>query len=245
MSLVNPPGGTGLTSPTTGSLLFVGATGLMQQDNANLFWDDTNNRAGINIAAPTAALHLGSDAGTAASGIKFGSTGDTSIYRSSAGILQTAGRYSALGYVVAYDGLTGQMTLGNVSGNSGMYFGIAGDTVLYRAGTAILQTNGAFILGAGIATAGGAPLKFTSGTNLTTAAAGAMEYNGTNLFFTRTGTTRENVLVGNDAASAPSTSNIGVILDYYGTSSTRVLTTPNSWAGVNIGGTAYKIPLYT
>jgi len=46
-------------------------------------------------------------------------------------------------------------------------------------------------LKAGTATASTAPLKFTSGTKLTTPEAGAMEYDGTNLTFTRTGTTRE------------------------------------------------------
>lgn len=90
-----------------------------------------------------------------------------------------------------------------------------------------------------------APFKLTSGTNLTTAQAGAFEYNGTNLFFTRTGTTRENCFVGNDGATAPATNTIGVIADYYGSSSTRVLTTPNSWASVVINGTTYKIPLFT
>jgi len=39
-------------------------------------------------------------------------------------------------------------------------------------------------IGAGSATAGTAPLKLTSGTNLTTTEAGAIEYNGTNLFYT-------------------------------------------------------------
>jgi hypothetical protein len=39
-------------------------------------------------------------------------------------------------------------------------------------------------IGAGTATANTAPLKFTSGTNLTTPEAGAMEYDGTNLYFT-------------------------------------------------------------
>lgn len=98
---------------------------------------------------------------------------------------------------------------------------------------------------AGTATASTAPLKLTSGTNLTTAEAGAFEYNGTNLFFTRTGTTRENVLVGNSAASAPSTS-VGIgIVNYYGSTATNFLGDPNSWASVNIGGTVYKIPLYT
>ena len=101
------------------------------------------------------------------------------------------------------------------------------------------------LLAAGTASVNTAPLKFTSGTNLATAEAGAIEYNGTNLFFTRTGTTRENVLVGNDGATAPATNTIGTIADYYGSSATRVLTTPNSWASVVIGGTTYKIPLYT
>lgn len=45
-------------------------------------------------------------------------------------------------------------------------------------------------LAAGTATAGTAPLKFTSGVNLTTAEAGAMEYDGTWAYFTPSGTTR-------------------------------------------------------
>lgn len=100
-------------------------------------------------------------------------------------------------------------------------------------------------LKAGTATANTAPLKLTSGTNMTTAEVGSFEYNGTNLFFTRSGTNRENVLVGNDAASAPSTS-VGVaIVNFYGTSATNFLGTPNSWVSVVISGTTYKIPLYT
>lgn len=99
-------------------------------------------------------------------------------------------------------------------------------------------------ISAGTATANTAPLKFTSGTNLTTAEAGSMEYNGTNLFFSPS-TTRMTVWVGNDGAVAPATNLIGVIVDYYGSSATRVLTTPNSWGQVVIAGTTYKIPLYT
>lgn len=76
-------------------------------------------------------------------------------------------------------------------------------------------------LKAGTATASTAPLKFTSGTNLTTAEAGAMEYNGTNLFFTRAGTTREGVLT----QSAVTTEAV--------TSDTTVT--------VNIGGVTYKL----
>ncbi|KKQ01470.1 MAG: hypothetical protein US12_C0045G0007, partial [Parcubacteria group bacterium GW2011_GWA2_36_24] len=41
-------------APTAGSVLFAGASGILQQDNANFFWDDTNNRLGIGTTAPTA-----------------------------------------------------------------------------------------------------------------------------------------------------------------------------------------------
>lgn len=119
----------------------------------------------------------------------------------------------------------------------------AGNVTLTHAAGLLTMAGGGLVLAAGTTTLG--PFKLTSGTNLTTASAGTMEYNGTNLFFTRTGTTRENVLVGNDAAAAPGTTAIGTILDFFGTSATRVLTTPNSWAGVVIGGTTYKIPLYS
>ncbi len=101
------------------------------------------------------------------------------------------------------------------------------------------------LLPAGAAGAGLAPLKFTSGTNLTTAEAGAMEYNGTNLLFTRAGTVRENVLVAIDNVSAPSTS-VGVgIVNFYGAAATNFLGDPNRWLSVNILGSTYKIPLYT
>ena len=48
---------------------------------------------------------------------------------------------------------------------------------------------------AGVATAEGAPLKFTSGTNLTTPENGAMEYDGTSLYFTPSSATRRTVVL--------------------------------------------------
>ena len=41
-------------SPTQGSILFAGASGIVAQDNANLFWDDTNN---ILVLGTTGAIH--------------------------------------------------------------------------------------------------------------------------------------------------------------------------------------------
>jgi hypothetical protein len=51
-------GGISITGMTTGSVLFVGAAGAVSQDNANFFWDDTNNRLGIGTNAPTVTLSI-------------------------------------------------------------------------------------------------------------------------------------------------------------------------------------------
>ena len=52
-------GGTGTaTAFTTGSVVFAGASGTYTQDNANLFWDDTNNYLGIGTASPSTLLSL-------------------------------------------------------------------------------------------------------------------------------------------------------------------------------------------
>ncbi len=56
---------------------------------------------------------------------------------------------------------------------------------------------------AGTATAGTAPLKFTSGTLLSSPEAGAVEFNTDSLYFTiTTGTTRKKVAIYNDASGA-------------------------------------------
>lgn len=56
---------------------------------------------------------------------------------------------------------------------------------------------------AGTASAGTAPLKFTSGTLLTTAEAGAMEFNTDNLYFTiTTGALRKKIAIYDDSAGA-------------------------------------------
>ena len=56
-------GGTGTTTQfTAGSVVFAGASGVYSQDNANLFWDDTNNRLGIGTTGPTNTLEVVSGA---------------------------------------------------------------------------------------------------------------------------------------------------------------------------------------
>ncbi len=43
---------------TAGSVLFAGTSGKIAQDNANFFYDDTNNRLGLGIATPATKLAL-------------------------------------------------------------------------------------------------------------------------------------------------------------------------------------------
>jgi len=47
-----------ITSLTQGSVPFIGAAGLITQDNTNLFFDDTNNRLGINTNTPSNNLDV-------------------------------------------------------------------------------------------------------------------------------------------------------------------------------------------
>jgi hypothetical protein len=46
------------TALTTGSVGFIGASGALLQDNANFFWDDSNNRLGLGTNAPTTAIDV-------------------------------------------------------------------------------------------------------------------------------------------------------------------------------------------
>ena len=49
--------GGSITSATAGSVLFAGTSGVLAQDNANFFWDDTNNRLGVGTNAPASNIH--------------------------------------------------------------------------------------------------------------------------------------------------------------------------------------------
>lgn len=44
--------GSSVASATQGSILFAGSAGVLAQDNANFFWDETNHRLGLGTASP-------------------------------------------------------------------------------------------------------------------------------------------------------------------------------------------------
>jgi hypothetical protein len=88
---------------------------------------------------------------------------------------------------------------------------ITGDVNINTTGSSLTNIARArLVLSAGTSTANTAPLKFTSGTNLTTPEAGALEWNGTNLFLTTSGNVRQTINQGLTAVTTldfPSTNN--------------------------------------
>lgn len=50
--------GSNITSGTSGSVLYIDASGNLAQDNANFFWDATNHRLGIATTSPGAKLEV-------------------------------------------------------------------------------------------------------------------------------------------------------------------------------------------
>jgi hypothetical protein len=95
-------------------------------------------------------------------------------------------------------------------------------------------------LGAGSAAAGGAPFKLTGGTNLTTPELGALEFDGTDLYFTKAGPLRVNLSAGGGGANT-TLSNLAVTtginsdLTFNNVSSTRNITAAPVAAGTGVG----------
>ncbi len=98
---------------TTGSVVFSAASGVVSQDNTNLFWDDTNNRLGILTNSPAVTLDL-----TAS-----GSTVRSSVYR---------GNFfnDVTGAISIFQATTTQMLLNNTTGTtaSSPFLTFIGDT---------------------------------------------------------------------------------------------------------------------
>ena len=222
-------GGTN-TSTLTANKIMVGngTSGVLTP--TNLHWDNTNSRLGINRIPGGYALDITGDLritgelittenitlgnGASQTGFIINSSGATNqgpvIRLIKAGVTK--------GYIGVSSGIIGGTSddLSSYSVNS-----ITFHTKNQSTTKMILDTIGRLGIGqttptavlhlkAGTATASTAPLKFTSGTNLTTAEAGAMEFNGTNLFFSPS-TTRHTVnhgLTGSATLNFPSTTTL-------------------------------------
>lgn len=95
----------------------------------------------------------------------------------------------------------GEIRMGAIGAGSGYYttlYSNGAEVARFQAGKVgigVTSVTALLHLKAGTATAGTAPLKFNSGTNLTTPDNGTMEFDGTNLYVTAQGT-RQNSLKG-------------------------------------------------
>jgi hypothetical protein len=117
-SLPVSSGGTGTnTAFTAGSVVFAGASGVYTQDNANLFWDNSNDRLGIGTASPAYKLQAVS-AGAGASEIVASNTlGGERIHlisRNSAGISYAQSQNSQL-LVGTFDNFALQFMVNNTT----------------------------------------------------------------------------------------------------------------------------------
>lgn len=69
---VSAGAGNGLSLPfSAGSVLFMGPSGQIAQDNPKFFWDDTNDRLGIGTNAPSFDLHIKGDTNVFAAAAAF------------------------------------------------------------------------------------------------------------------------------------------------------------------------------
>ena len=102
-----------LPSLTSGSVLFSNGT-TIAQDNANFFWDDTNNRLGIGTNSPSSTLHVKSNSSSQI--VLEGISG------SQEGISSANGGYLAVYQPLTYNWIYGPLTM-NPAFNSITYVG--------------------------------------------------------------------------------------------------------------------------
>jgi hypothetical protein len=175
-------GGTNRTTMPAGYILHGDGTSV--DTSIGLFWNRSNNWLGVGLSTPAVPLH-----------VRMG--GDNN--------------FALQGPVVLTTGVT--LNSFNDAVNTGRPMEFRASQYLYssgKVGYGVTSPTALLHIAAGTATASTAPLKFTSGTNLTTAEAGAMEFNGTNLFFSPS-TTRHTVnhgLTGSATLNFPSTTTL-------------------------------------
>lgn len=149
----------------------------LSYDASQLYWDATNNRLGVGTASPGYALTVNG----------FAVFGQIQALSNAGGIdyLQTeSGRTN---FFIRNKNATGVLTFGSGGGIERMRLDNTG-----RLGIGQTSPTAYLHLPAGTASASTAPIKLTSGTNLTTPEAGAVEWDGIDLYVTQTsGPTRK------------------------------------------------------
>jgi hypothetical protein len=98
-------GGTGTaTAFTAGSVVFAGASGVYSQDNASLFFDNTNDRLGIGTSSPSSKLTVGGNPPSAGALAAVGAAAGISLALSDNINCSLYVRHPAAGPVIGTDG---------------------------------------------------------------------------------------------------------------------------------------------
>jgi len=165
---------------------------IRKSDNTNIMYIRGDGNVGIGTASPTNILDIQkNDAGSHAN------RPIVSIYNTA-----TGGGYGKRSEL-QLQGVNGSDVLKTASilfeGGTSLSLSADGAPILLNSssgnvGIGVTSPTGVLHLKAGTTAASTAPLKFTSGTNMTAAEAGAVEWDGTNLFITQTsGPTRKTI----------------------------------------------------
>lgn len=202
--------GNNAVKTTSGALSFVPSTGTLSATVFSGSGASLTNLNGSNVATGTIA-----DA-------RIASALTNKTYN---GLTLTA---ASTGFTIAGGTTSKTLTVNNTLAFSGtdsttMTFPSSSSTVMTLAQPGTL--TGTLTLRAGTATAGTAPLYLQSGTNLTSAAAGAVEFDGTSLYFTPS-TTRKTIAFTDSTMSGNTTG------------SAATLTTTRTIWGQNFNGSA-------
>ncbi len=159
-----------------GSVTFV-TSGVLDEDNANLFWDDANDRLGIRTISPTEVLTVdGNIRANSYIDLYNGSTDFTRIQRESgaAGLLKIFRQGSTTTEAVSVGGGNAELQIGpgqegriHVSGSEFRIDGAAGVSINFGAGDLVINNSGDVNIGGGDLTvdcgAGDCTLRYIQG----------------------------------------------------------------------------------
>ena len=141
------------TNLTAGSIMFAGTSGLLSQDNTNLFWDDTNNRLGIGTNSPVTKLHV-SDGN--AVGTSYDVNADFLLTKNSTSLFSVSVASSTPQFRGIFSGNRYRGTLASPTAVQGGDLGLTFLSGLYD-GTSIQNSAGIFFDVESNASAGSAP----------------------------------------------------------------------------------------